>query len=320
MPTSLAMRRSTSGAVVAAFLLFQLALPSPLAAEKITILYSNATFTGTALFVAKDAGLCKQKGLDLELVLGGGSAPTVGAVMGGYAQFIQVSASSIINAAMRGGPVVIVAKVMGPPPYKLVGGRSVKRVGDLKGKKIGVNRFGGAPDFLLRYVLAKNGLDTQNDVTILQTGDPTARLASLFSGVMDATMLLVPEEKVAMEKGYPVIVDFAGLGLPYVNIVFGAYKKFLEENPDLVRAFLGCYWDGVRRAKEDPEAAKKALAHWTRTSDPSLLDYTYKSWRADYAPQSLRVEGRELELILGAAPRSGSKKDASQLLDMRFLP
>src|SRR3990172_543700 len=93
---------------------FLLLAPSRLSAQKITILYSNATFTGTALFVAKDAGLCKQKGMELELVLGGGSAPTVGAVLGGYAQFIQVSASSIVNAAMQGGPVVIVAKVMGP--------------------------------------------------------------------------------------------------------------------------------------------------------------------------------------------------------------
>jgi len=60
-------------------------MPARLGAEKITILYSNATFTGTGLFVAKDAGFCKQKGIDLELVLGGGSAPTVSAVVGGYA-------------------------------------------------------------------------------------------------------------------------------------------------------------------------------------------------------------------------------------------
>ncbi|MBI4523465.1 MAG: ABC transporter substrate-binding protein [Deltaproteobacteria bacterium] len=294
--------------------------PPSVPAQKVTVLYSNATFTGTALFVAKNAGLCKQKGVDLELVLGGGSAPTVGAVLGGYAQFIQVSASSIMNAAIQGGPVVIVGKVMGPPPYKLVGGLSIKRVGDLRGKKIGVNRFGGAPDFLLRHVLAKNGLDPQKDVTILQTGDPAARLASLFGGVTDATMLLVPEEKIAIEKGYPVVIDFAALGLPFVNIVFGAYKRFLEENPALVRTFLGCYWEGVKRAKADPEFTKKALAHWTRTTDSSLLDYTYKSWRDDYAPDSLRVENSELSLLLSSAPKPAGKKELPQLLDMRYLP
>jgi len=306
--------------VLAAVVCLPFLTPSRLSAQKITILYSNATFTGTALFVAKDAGLCKQKGMELELVLGGGSAPTVGAVLGGYAQFIQVSASSIVNAAMQGGPVVIVAKVMGPPPYKLVGGVSVKRVGDLRGKKIGVNRFGGAPDFLLRHVLAKNGLDAQKDLAILQTGDPAARLVSLFSGALDAAMLLVPEEKVAVEKGYPVIIDFAALGLPYVNIVFGAYKKFLEENPALVKTFLGCYWEGVKKAKADPEFTKKALARWTRTSDSSLLDYTYKSWRADYAPESLKVESKELDLLIESAPKLGTRKDTSQFLDTRYLP
>jgi ABC-type nitrate/sulfonate/bicarbonate transport system substrate-binding protein len=299
---------------------FLLAIPHPLAAEKITILYSNATFTGTALFVAKDAELCKQKGIELELVLGGGSAPTVSAIVGGHVQFIHVSASSIVNAALQGAQIVIVAKVMGPPPYKLVAGKSIKSVADLRGKKIAVNRFGGAPDFLLRYSLVKNGLEVPKEVTILQTGDPTARLGSLFSGAMDAAMLLVPEEKVAVEKGYPVIIDFAALGLPYVNIVFGANKRFLEESPALVRSFLGCYWDGVRKAKEEPEIAKRALAHWTRANDASLLDYTYKTWRADYAPQSLKVESRELELILASAPKPASQREAPQLLDMRYLP
>ena len=294
--------------------------PSHLYAQKVTVLYSNATFTGTALFVAKDAGLCQQKGIDLELVLGGGSAPTVSAVVGGHVEFVHGSASSLLNAALQGGPVVIVAKVMGPPPYKLVGGMRVKSVGDLKGKKIGVNRFGGAPDFLLRYVLAKNGLDIQRDVTILQTGDPAARLTSLFTGAMDATMLLVPEEKVAVEKGYPIIVDFAALRLPYVNIVFGANKKFLEGNPVLVKSFLGCYWDGVRKAKADTELTKKSLARWTRANDPALLDYTYKLWRADYAPESLKIESREIDLLLASAPKSASKKDAAQFLDMRYLP
>src|SRR3990170_7732056 len=116
--------------------------PARLGAEKITILYSNATFTGTGLFVAKDAGLCKQRGIDLELVLGGGSAPTVSAVVGGYVPFVQTSAASLVNAALQGAPVVLVAKVMGPAPYKLIGGMPFRRIADLKGKKIGVNRFG----------------------------------------------------------------------------------------------------------------------------------------------------------------------------------
>ena len=295
-------------------------IPARLGAEKVTILYSNATFTGTALFVAKDAGLCKQKGIDLELVLGGGSAPTVSAVVGGYVQFAQTSAASLVNAALQGAPVVLVAKVMGPAPYKLIGGMPIRRIADLKGKKIGVNRFGGAPDFLLRYVLAKNGLDAQKDVTILQTGDPTARLVSLFTGVTDATLLLVPEEKLAVEKGYPVIIDFAALGLPFVNIVLATNRKFLDDHPAVAKAFLGCYWEGVKEAKAQPEVAKKALAHWTRTNDSSLLDYTYRSWRTDYAPQSPVIETKELELLIASVPKGASKRDVSQFLDMRFLP
>lgn len=299
---------------------FVLWIPSPLSAKKITILYSNATFSGTALFVAKDAGLCAAAGIELELVLGSGSAPTVSAIVGGHVQFVQASASSILNAALQGGPVVIVAKVMGPPPYKLVGGLLVRTLAGLKGKKVGVNRFGGAPDFLLRYVLVKNGFEIPRDVTILQTGDPAVRLTSLFTGALDASMLQVPEEKVAAEKGYPVLVDFGRLPLNYVNIVLAAHKRFVEENPDLVRSFLACYREGVRKAKSDAEFTKKSLARWTRTTDPSLLEYTYELWRTDYAPESLKLDSKELDLLLESGPKPGSRIDPSQLLDMRYLP
>jgi ABC-type nitrate/sulfonate/bicarbonate transport system substrate-binding protein len=226
----------------------------------------------------------------------------------------------LINAAANGAPIVLVAKVMGPPPYKLVGAKGINRVQDLKGKKIAVNRFGGAPDFLLRYALGRNGLDPQKDVTILQMGDPSSRLVSLFSGAIDATLLLVPEEKVAIEKGLPVIVDFAALKLPFVNIVLGANKKFLEESPAVVRSFLACYSDALAKAKSDAEFTKKSLARWTRTSDVSLVDYTYRSWRSDYAPDSLRIDPGELELLLASAPKSAHPKDASQFLDMHYLP
>jgi NitT/TauT family transport system substrate-binding protein len=301
-------------------LIVYLFAPPYAAAQKVNILYSNATFTGTAMYVAKDSGLCKQRGLDLELVMGAGSAPTVSAIIGGYVQFVQVSASSLINAAANGAPIALVAKVMGPPPYKLVGAKGIKRVQDLKGKKIAVNRFGGAPDFLLRYALSKNGLDAQKDVTILQMGDPSSRLVSLFNGAVDATLLIVPEEKVAVEKGLPVIVDFAALKLPFVNIVLGANKHFLEESPAVVKTFLACYSEAVAKAKADPEFTKKSLARWTRSNDASLVDYTYRLWRKDYAPESLRIEAGELELLLASAPKSASKKDPGQFLDMHYLP
>jgi NitT/TauT family transport system substrate-binding protein len=301
-------------------LVIYLVAPTYASAQKINILYSNATFSGTALYVAKDSGLCKQRGLDLELVMGAGSAPTVSAVVGGYVQFVQVSASSLINAAANGAPVVMVAKVMGPPPYKLVGAKGVKRIQDLKGKRIAVNRFGGAPDFLLKVVLSQNGLDAQKDVTILQMGDPSSRLISLFNGVIDATLLLVPEEKVAVEKGLPVIVDFAALKLPFVNIVLGANKKFLEDHPATARSFLACYSEAVARGKSDMEFTKKTLGRWTRTNDASLLDYTYQSWRTDYAPESLKIDTSELELLLAGPPKATAKKDVSRFLDMQYLP
>jgi hypothetical protein len=117
-----------------------------------------------------------------------------------------------------------------------------------------------------------------------------------------------------------VIVDFAALKLPFVNIVLGANRKFLEDHPATARSFLACYSDAIARGKSDSEFTKKTLGRWTRTNDASLLDYTYQSWRADYAPESLKIDAGELELLLAGASKATAKKDGSRFLDMQYLP
>ena len=68
--------------------------------------------------------------------------------------------------------------------YQLVTRREVKNAVDLKGKRIGISRFGSSSEFGARVLLKKAGVDPK-DVSILQIGNEAERLAALKSGNID---------------------------------------------------------------------------------------------------------------------------------------
>ena len=63
----------------------------------------------------------------------------------------------------------------------------IKRAEDLRGKRIATSSLGSLGDFLFKYILRKNGLDPNREITWLSIGTPPERLQALFSGVVDAT-------------------------------------------------------------------------------------------------------------------------------------
>ncbi|HEX5607768.1 MAG TPA: ABC transporter substrate-binding protein, partial [Candidatus Binatia bacterium] len=68
----------------------------------------------------------------------------------------------------------------------------IKTIEDLKGKKIGVTRFGSATDIAARFALRKHNLDPQKDVTILQMGAMTSIMGGLQGGSIDAGLVSPP--------------------------------------------------------------------------------------------------------------------------------
>jgi ABC-type nitrate/sulfonate/bicarbonate transport system substrate-binding protein len=114
--------------------------------------------------------------------------------------------ANFIGAAKGGLPVRVVMSLMDGSDHALVGAAVVKRVEDLKGKRIGISSFGGAPSCGSEpsggvphnqtvMILRKYGMNPDKDVTFLQIGGGAARYMSLESGAIHATMLVPPLNK-----------------------------------------------------------------------------------------------------------------------------
>ncbi len=157
----------------------------------------RVSYGGTAgyqlpLWVNKELGFSKKYGVDLEIILIQAGSPNIQALLGGSLQLTQTAASSALLGAIRGAPVVIVATLENKLPIQLIARPEIKEPQQLRGKTIGINRFGGSNDAAVLMAVKAWKMDPK-DITMLQTGGTSARMAALIGKKVDATVQSYPE-------------------------------------------------------------------------------------------------------------------------------
>ena len=121
--------------------------------EKIRIAYSSTDTLNSVWTIADDAGFYKKHGLDAEVVYIGSTTIGVSAIVAQDVQVGNAAGSGVANAAVRGADTVSVACFINSLPYELVVLDSIKSAEDLKGKSIGISRFGSVSDVAARELL-----------------------------------------------------------------------------------------------------------------------------------------------------------------------
>jgi NitT/TauT family transport system substrate-binding protein len=207
-------------------------LPHPLLAQErlITIGFTNPTGAAALPFVMADKkGFFKKEGVNA-VVITMQNQVVVNGVLSRNLDYGGTIAN-FIGAAKGGLPVRVVMSLMDGSDHALVAAPNIKRVEDLKGKRIGISSFGGAPHNQTVIILRKYGLNPDKDVTFLQIGGGAARYMSLESGSIHATMLVPPLNKVAREKGFNELLFFNEvMRVPLSGLSVHVDK--IKENPD----------------------------------------------------------------------------------------
>ena len=203
-------------------------ISAPPAAAQLTTLHVgfNGFYGAAPLYVAQDAGIFRKHGLRLELIFIAGGSLSTQALIGKSLDLLQTGGPPFLNAYLRGARLKIIGGVTNILPYVLITSSRVASAEQLRGKKIGISRFGSNTDFVVRLALGILGLTP--DVTVLQVGGSQSRLVALKAGTIDATVLS-PEEAMAAQKlGLNPLLDFVAKGVefPHVNIV--AREEYLQ--------------------------------------------------------------------------------------------
>jgi ABC-type nitrate/sulfonate/bicarbonate transport system substrate-binding protein len=275
---------------------------APLAAMRVG--FANVAAAHAPLYVALESGAFARQGLDVELVNLGSSTASQAALVAGDVMVAGVGGSSTITAMLGGADLRIVAALFDTVPYQVLSTPEVAAIADLRGKTIGINRFGGAADFVIRYLLREAGVDPDREVVLLQVGAQAERVAALRNGAIQATLVDPPFQALADRESLRIIADTAELDLAYPLDVLVANREWLRTQRDQARRVLQAVVEGARLFKSDRELGMRTLQRWLKLDDGALLADTYAYFVRAMPDRLLpREEGLQLVIDEVAAQR-----------------
>ena len=302
--------------------LFFLIGVSPLwvrAQDKIKIAYSSTDTLNQIWTIPQETGLYKKNGLDVELVYIGSTTVGISAIMAQDIQVGNAAGSGVANANVRGADTVSVGCTINVLAYELVVVDSVKTAEDLKGKSIGISRFGSVSDVAARELLKGLGLRPMEDVKILQVGGAAERAAGFSRGVI-AGFPSPPGNVNLIPGGLPhrVLANMADLKKPYPLPFICAVttKSYLAKNRSVVKRVMMALIEASHYFKTNKEGAQKIVAKYLRGANKAYLDSSYESIAKilERVPYTTR-EGMKIQLDDALKQAPGSKVTVDSLID-----
>src|ERR1700740_3542 len=129
---------------------------------------SSVSMGNIIIYVTKEAKLFEKYGLYADPVAMRGSGESSKAMIGGSIPGAPIATPTVISADLAGADLVILSHTLPGVVHAMIVKPEIKRVEDLKGKKVGVTTFGSLTDFLVRHILRKKGLNPDRDVALIQ--------------------------------------------------------------------------------------------------------------------------------------------------------
>jgi NitT/TauT family transport system substrate-binding protein len=287
---------------------------------KITVGYGSISANHFPAWMAKETGIYRDNGLDVQLVYFRGGTTAMMALLSRETPISEVSGASSVSANLRGADVVMIAGGIVTADQWLVARPEIKTGDQLKGGSVATSVFGGSSDFLARTALKKIGLTPVKDVAIVQIGGVPERLGALEKGKVQAAMLGVIEATMAQKRGFNAL---AAASQAYQGSGVSTTRKFIRENPDIIRRYVKSQIEAVHRVKTDREMAKKVLAKYLGPQDNDVLDARYDYVRVDDRlppKQYPTLEGIKsiLESLAETDPKAKTAKP-EDFVDIRFI-
>ena len=284
--------------------------------KRIAAGYSAISATQTGFYLAKDMMLFEKYGLYVDPVyVAGGSRMAQAIIAGEFA--LALAGGNIVNVNLSGGDIVIIGGVVNVPSFYLFAQGAIKKSEDLKGKALGITRYGASTDVSLRAYLKKYGLEPDRDVKILQMGGQPEILAGMQAGVIQGGILSSPGDFKAKKAGFVMLANFAKEGIDYPTTSLISTRSTIKKDRETVKRFLMAYSEAVDRLFRDKESGMKTIGKWTRTQDRETLESSYE-YATNFIERPPRLPYKATENIVASMaetdPRAKGHK-AEEFLD-----
>ena len=291
------------------------------AQERLNFAYiSPNAGSSSVLWVAKDAGIFKKHGLDVNVVYIEGTPKALMSLFAGELQVVAGTGPAVVQAKMRGADVTMIMGFEVFLPYYLIAIPDVKRVEDLKGK-IGANHSAAtSADFAMRLGLRNIGFDPERDVNLRVVGATNLRMLAMQQGQAQFTVITTTEREEAEKRGFKVLVDLASKRIPYPHSGLITSQRMLREKHDAMLRFGRATVEAIHFFKTQKAPTIAVLKKYAKT-DLSTLDtaYTYLKTALPDAPYPT-IEGMKTYIAeVGRTQKEIAKTDPASFVDSSIV-
>jgi NitT/TauT family transport system substrate-binding protein len=250
------------------------------AAEPSKLLLAHGAISAnvTPLWVAKEQGLFRKYGLDVDLVFIIAGRATQ-AMMAGQVPVGLVGATHVTNVATSGGDLVMILGLQNTLDYLFVARPPIKRGEELKGKKVAIGTPAGSASLATYVALDHLGLQPRRDsIVLLGIGGVPERLGALRSGSVEATSLSPEFGQIVVSEGYRVLVDTGKENLPFQSSGIVVPRSLIKSNPQMVENLSKAIVEAVAFVHKpaNKEVVLNSLAKNLRLDKPDRIENAYQ--------------------------------------------
>jgi ABC-type nitrate/sulfonate/bicarbonate transport system substrate-binding protein len=273
-------------------------------------------------WIAQEAGLFKKYDLDFRLVFIPSSPVATAATLNGDAEIGVTGAVGNVRAYVQGfTDLVFIGGVKNILTHNILGKPDIKRPEDLRGKKVGVGRFGGNTHYFIIQALRRFGMDASKDIQTIQTGGGPETVAALVGGAVDAAGIVAPGDSAAAARGFRYVLNGAELKIPYGATQFVTLRSLIAKRGPVIGRFMRSMADAAKILHTDRPFVYKVLGKYLRITDTKVLDSAYNS-EIPALERRLEIHDAALQASLDEIapvdPRAKAIKP-QEMIDRRYL-
>jgi NitT/TauT family transport system substrate-binding protein len=292
------------------------------AADRIRIGYSSISGAYIGLWVAHDGGYFAKEGLEDQMILIPSGTQLAQVTVAGEIDIGLLNGSSAMAAALQGADLKVIGNAGNKMIFSLYVRPEIKTVEALKGKKIGITRYGSAPDISIRYALKKYNLNPEKDLTLIQLGFMATVAGGLNGGSIDGGVVSPPTLFAVEKLGFKELINITDMDFAFPNPSLVAVGTILKSRPEVINRFMRAYARGIQRAKNDREFTYKSMATYTKIQDTTVLQKAYDLYIGKVLEKApyINMVGMQnaLEDLAKTVPAAKNAKP-EQFIDHRFL-
>ena len=250
------------------------------------------------LWAAQDAGIFKKHGLPVELIAVGSSTRGIAALVSGYLDVLAGGGTGGVTAQLQGyTDMALFANVIQTFMFSVISQPSISDASQLRGKRMGVTRFGGTLDFVARQYAKRHGLEPGKDITFVQIGAMPDIAVAVATGAIESGVVGIPQNFLAKKQGLRELADLTESGARYALAAFLAKRSFLSENHELAVRLMKTLVEAIYFLKTRPKEGMEIFKRYTRIDAPDILKPAY-DLHVKLFPKVPEIYPEDLKLVL----------------------